>query len=75
MNDGDFTIEVLDRVVNKQYNELISCKKRDDIPQAFILGGQSGAGKTGLQDIMKAQCEYNLKCYTERAVDKHPKIW
>ena len=60
MNDGDFTIEVLDRVVNKQYNELIFDKKRDDIPQAFILGGQSGAGKTGLQDIMKAQCEYNL---------------
>lgn len=25
--------------------------------------------------VSDAQLDYSMKCYTERAVDKHPKIW
>ena len=60
MNDGDFSIDVLNKVIKDKHTELIADKKRDKIPCAFILGGQSGAGKTGLQKILSAQYNDNL---------------
>ena len=60
MNDGDFSIDVLNKVIDDKHTELIADKKCDKIPCAFILGGQSGAGKTGLQKILSAQLNDNL---------------
>jgi len=60
MNDGDFSIDVLNKVIDDKHTELIADKKCDKIPCAFILGGQSGAGKTGLQKILSAQINDNL---------------
>ena len=60
MNDGDYTIEALNNAVQKVYKGLVRNKSVEAAPAAFVLGGQSGAGKTGLQAIMKVQCNDNL---------------
>ena len=60
MNDGDYTLEALNDAIHKVYRGLTRKKSVTEAPVAFVLGGQSGAGKTGLQKIMKAQCNGNL---------------
>ncbi|MBR3536256.1 MAG: zeta toxin family protein [Oscillospiraceae bacterium] len=60
MADGDFSEEVLENRVNKLYLEMILTKHPEQNPQAFVLGGQPGAGKTGLQTIMSKACSGNL---------------
>lgn len=60
MNDGDYTVEALNEAIQQVYEGLTRRKSVTEAPVAFVLGGQSGAGKTGLQDIMKAQCSGNL---------------
>ena len=46
--------------VEERYKSLIYRKESVQNPIAFVLGGQPGAGKTGLQDIMKELCHKNL---------------
>ncbi|MBO5319663.1 MAG: zeta toxin family protein [Ruminococcus sp.] len=60
MNDGTYSREALNYTIESVYRHLISQKSIKADPVAFVLGGQPGAGKTGLQDIMKAQCDGNL---------------
>lgn len=60
MNDGDFSVEDLNYTVKRTFNNLIRNKSSSASPVAFVLGGQPGAGKTGLQRMMKAQCNDNL---------------
>ena len=60
MHDGDYTVEAINREVEKQYRKFTRKFNTDSSPKAFVLGGQSGAGKTGLQKIMEAQCDGNL---------------
>ena len=60
MNDGDYTAEALNEAIQQVYEGLTRKKSVTEAPVAYVLGGQSGAGKTGLQKIMKAQCNGNL---------------
>lgn len=60
MNDGDFSVEDLNYTVKRTFNNLIRNKSSSASPVAFVLDGQPGAGKTGLQRMMKAQCNDNL---------------
>ena len=60
MNDGDYTIDAIEREIKKQYRKFTLKFSKDSYPKAFVLGGQPGAGKTGLQKIMEAKCNGNL---------------
>jgi len=60
MADGDFSKEVLEIKVKERYLEMTRDKHSELLPQAFVLGGQPGAGKTGLQKIMSKACSGNL---------------
>lgn len=60
MNDGDYTIDAIEREIKKQYRKFTLKFSKDSSPKAFVLGGQPGAGKTGLQKIMEAKCNGNL---------------
>ena len=60
MRDGEFTQESFDKIFKNVYEDFITKAKPTDNPQAFILGGQPGAGKTGLQEIMSAKVNGNL---------------
>lgn len=60
MNDGDYKMEAIEREVKKQYRKFTLKFSKDSSPKAFVLGGQPGAGKTGLQKIMEAKCNGNL---------------
>lgn len=60
MNDGDFSLNEFNLALRKKFKELTENKHSVSQPMTFILGGQPGAGKTGLQDIMKEKCSNNL---------------
>lgn len=60
MADGDFTKHDFDVVFQKKFKEMTDNKAPVSATIAFVLGGQPGAGKTGLQEIMKEKCNGNL---------------
>lgn len=60
MNDGDFSIETFNERLKQTYIDITEPMTPLNAPRAFILGGQPGAGKTGLQEIMSNQCSGNL---------------
>ncbi len=60
MTDGDFSKEAFEFALKKTYQEFIETLTPETKPKAFILGGQPGAGKTGLQKIMSKLCNNNL---------------
>ena len=60
MADGDFLKHDFDVVFQKKFKEMIENKVPASATIAFVLGGQPGAGKTGLQEIMKEKCNGNL---------------
>lgn len=60
MNDGDFSIEAFNEKLKQTYIDITEPVTPLNAPRAFILGGQPGAGKTGLQEIMSNQCNGNL---------------
>ena len=60
MNDGDYLEEELHGAVEDAYIDLTYGKKQSENPRCYILGGQPGAGKTGLQAIFKKECSNNL---------------
>lgn len=60
MADGDFSKQDFDIAFHKKFKELIQNKEPVPAPVTYVLGGQPGAGKTGLQDIMKKKCNDNL---------------
>ena len=60
MADGDFSIEAFNYNLSKVYKKSIFGFTPERSPRAFVLGGQPGAGKTGLQKIMSQQCHNNL---------------
>lgn len=60
MNDGDYTKEDFLEIYKVKYRLTVSSYKPVEHPKAFVLGGQPGAGKTGLQEIMKQKVDGNL---------------
>ena len=60
MNDGDFTKEAFDTKLQEAFLNLTLGKQPVFAPVTYVLGGQPGAGKTGLQNIMRKKCKGNL---------------
>ena len=60
MVDGEFTKEIFDSIAMTCYEQMTRNKQSVSYPKAFVLGGQPGAGKTGLQKIMTELCNNNL---------------
>ena len=51
MVDGEFTKEIFDSIAMTCYEQMTRNKQSVSYPKAFVLGGQPGAGKTGLQQF------------------------
>ena len=51
-----------DEEFEKEYKEILkyykSLSKPSDNPKVFLLGGQPGAGKTGLENMINKDSEY-----------------
>ena len=60
MADGDFKQEEFDKKLEVIYQTLTNNKTPVSEPTAFLLGGQAGAGKTGLQYLLSEKCNHNI---------------
>ncbi len=60
------------RALEKCYKTLTENKLPDDNPQAFILGGQSGAGKTTIHDFFQHQIPNIIVLDGDRFRAYHP---
>lgn len=60
MADGDFTQEDFDKILKLLHTRLTLGLSPVAQPTAFLLGGQAGAGKSGLQQILSKKCEHNV---------------
>ncbi len=56
----EYDIEEFNSILNEKYDDMISDKITENIPKAYVLGGQPGAGKTSLQKMFSKQCNDNL---------------
>ena len=61
--------EDLYECLDGQQRIITMCKFKEN-----MFGMADGTQFSGLTDSSKF-LDYDMKCYTERAVDKHPKIW
>lgn len=60
MNDGEYSKEYFDEKLNEIFADLIQNKEKATNPKAFVLGGQPGSGKTGLQIIAAQKCNRRI---------------
>jgi len=60
MADGDFKQEDFDRILKLLHNRLTFGLAPVEHPTAFLLGGQAGAGKSGLQQVLSNKCNNNV---------------
>ena len=60
MRDGEFSDSSFEKAYTEIYGRLTADADAVSSPKAYILGGQSGAGKTMLQRMMSKQCGHDL---------------
>jgi len=58
--NSEYDISTFNSILDKRYSEFIFNKKEENVPQAYVLGGQPGAGKTALQKIFANKLQNNL---------------
>lgn len=68
----DYTQEQFDEKFRKNYDKLTSNCKPCDLPKAYLLGGQSGAGKSLIHKILGEECSNIIVIDGDRFRENHP---
>ena len=69
-NYTDKELELVFKKILKMYKSSYSLKEN---PKVFLLGGQPGAGKTGLENMINAKDEY-ISISGDDFREYHPKF-
>ncbi|MCH5204833.1 MAG: zeta toxin family protein [Oscillospiraceae bacterium] len=69
---SNYTREQFDEKFHKIYNSLTLNCKPCDFPKAFLLGGQSGSGKSTIHQVITDECPNIVIIDGDRFREKHP---